>query len=345
MRRLHALLAALVLTAPLASPLVAQEVPKPVKLMTVTSEPQQVERRFYGQVTALQTVDLAFQVGGQVEVLTAPEGQVIPEGEVIAQLDLDAYERARSQADVNLDKARRDLSRLESLSGAAVSEVSIRDARTQVQLAEIALQDAEANLDHATLRAPFDALVARREIANFTTVSAGTPVVRLHDVSEMRVEIDVPEVLFRQAGQNGSVSFEAEFPGGSDRFPLVSREFEAETSALGQSYTLTLAFEQNPGAGIYPGASVSVLARAEMPAQEAVFLPETALTFDAAGDPMVMVFDEDGTVTATPIEIEIALDGRVRLVDGLENGTEIVSTGASQLQDGQSVRRFTRVGE
>ncbi|MEY8880476.1 efflux RND transporter periplasmic adaptor subunit [Donghicola sp. XS_ASV15] len=345
MRRLHALFAALALAAPLASSVGAQEAPKPVKLMTVTTQPQTIQRRFFGQVAALQTVDLAFQVGGQIKVLTAPEGQAIPEGDVIAQLDLDAYERARAQAEVNLDKAKRDLSRLESLSGAAVSEVSIRDARTQVDLAEIALSDAEDNLDHATLRAPFDALVARREVANYTTVSAGNPVVRLHDVSEMRVEIEVPEVLFREAGQSRSVTFEAIFPGESERLPLEPREFEAETSSVGQTYTLTLAFEENPGAGVYPGASVSVAASTEMPAKESVFLPETALAFDPAGEPLVMVFDEAGTVSATPVEIEIAYDGRVRLIGGVAEGAEIVMTGASQLQDGQSVRRFTRVGE
>lgn len=345
MRRLHVLLSALALAAPLAAPLAAQDAPKPVKLMTVTAKPQKVERQFFGQVTALQTVDLAFQVGGQIHVLTAPEGQPIAKDSVIAQLDLAAFDRARAQAEVNLDKANRDLDRLESLSGAAVSEVSIRDARTQVQLAEIALKDAQDNLDHATLRAPFDALVARREVANFTTVSAGTPVVRLHDVSEMRVEIEVPEVLFRQAGQSGDVTFEAQFPGSTERLPLAPREFEAETSAVGQTYTLTLAFTGDLAAGIYPGASATVYAGTELPAADSVFLPETALAFDPAGKPQVMVFDQAGTVHATPIEIEIATDGRVRLVGGIDEGAEIVSTGASQLQDGQSVRRFTRVGE
>ncbi|NVO28209.1 efflux RND transporter periplasmic adaptor subunit [Donghicola sp. C2-DW-16] len=345
MRRLPALFAVLALAVPVATPLAAQETAKPVKLMTVTAKPQKVERQFFGQVTALQTVDLAFQVGGQIQVLTAPEGQPIAKDSVIAQLDLDAFDRAKAQAEVNLDKANRDLARLESLSGAAVSEVSIRDARTQVQLAEIALKDAQDNLDHATLRSPFDALVARREVANFTTVSAGTPVVRLHDVSEMRVEIEVPEVLFRQAGQSGDVTFEAQFPGATERLPLTPREFEAETSAVGQTYTLTLAFTGDLGAGIYPGASVTVYAGTELPAAEAVFLPETALAFDPAGKPQVMVFDQAGTVHATPIQIEITTDGRVRLVGGIDEGAEIVSTGASQLQDGQSVRRFTRVGE
>ena len=332
------------IAATFAVPAIAQDVPKPVKLMTLQSGPAHIERQFFGQVVAKQTVDLAFQVGGQLQQLTAPEGQMIREGEVIAQLDLRAYTRARDQAKVNLDKARRDLERLTALRGSTVSDVTIRDAQTQVDLAQIALQNAEDSLDDATLRAPFDALVARREVANYTTVAAGTPIVLLHDVSELRVEIEVPEVLFRTAGRTGDVTFSAEFPDGDTRFNLSPREFEAEASAVGQTYTLTLAFDKNPGAFVYPGASLTVYAATELGGGDAVFLPETALSFDPEGKPRVMVF-ADGTVRSTPITMQITDDGRIQMTEGPATGTELVLTGASQLQDGQTVRRFTRIGE
>ena len=42
------------------------EQPRPVKLMTVTAQSSEVSRVFFGRVKARETVDLAFQVGGQV---------------------------------------------------------------------------------------------------------------------------------------------------------------------------------------------------------------------------------------------------------------------------------------
>lgn len=340
--RLLALLIAFPAFAQEADPPAA--VPKPVKLMTLSARPVALQRQFFGQVTARQTVDLAFQVGGQLEELNADEGSSIAEGALIARLDLAGYQRAVAQAEATYDKAQRDAERLASLRGQAASEVTVRDAETQLQLAGIALENARDDLVHASLRAPFDALVARRLVANYQTVSPGTPVVRLHDVSEMRVDIQVPEVLFRQAGAGDSVTFEAELPGDGTRHPLVLREFETETSSVGQTYTITLAFTENPGAFVFPGASVTVYATAEGKAPDGILLPQTALVFDPAGGAAVMVH-ADGHVTETPVEVELHADGRLYMTDGPDEGTQIVMTGASQLRDGQPVRPFTRIGE
>lgn len=331
----------------LTLPAAAQEAalpPKPVKLMTLSAKPVTLQRQFFGQVTARQTVDLAFQVAGQIRVLNAEEGTTLAEGDLIAQLDLADYERAVAQARASQVKAKRDAERLASLRGQAVSAVQVSDAETQLQLAEISLATAEDDLADATLRAPFEALVARRLVANYTTVAAGTPVVRLHDVSEMRVDIEVPEVLFRSAGAGDRVRFDAEFPGDPERHPLSLREFETETSAVGQTYTITLAFVENPGAFVFPGASVTVHASAEGKAPDGIILPESALVYDAEGAASVMVFEGDA-VAQVPVVIEMLDDGQLAMIEGPEEGARIVMTGASQLRDGQPVRPFTRIGE
>lgn len=337
-----------ILALTVALPATAQEAPapvaKPVKLMTLSASPVTLQRQFFGQVTARQTVDLAFQVGGQLTVLNAEEGASMKKDALIAELDLAGYERAVAQAEANYEKAQRDAERLASLRGQVVSDVSVQDAETQLQLAQIGLDNARDDLAHASLRAPFDALVARRLVANYQTVAAGTPVVRLHDVSEMRVDIQVPEVLFRQAGAGESVAFEAQLPGDTTRYPLVLREFETEAASVGQTYTITLAFAENPGAFVFPNASVTVYASAGGQMPDGVVLPETALVFDPAGKAAVMVYAE-GTVTQTPVEIALQDDGRLYMTDGPAEGTQIVVTGASQLRDGQTVRPFTRIGE
>lgn len=343
-------LAALAVVLPLAA--AAQEAPlRPVKLMTLQSDTAQMRRQFFGRVRARETVDLAFQVGGQIVDFPVAEGTTLERGTRVAALDLTPFERGLKQAKVNLDKAQRDLNRLQELSGSAVSAVEIRDARTQVELAEIDVADARDALEDATLTTSFEALVARREAATYSTVAAGEPVVRLHDMSELRVDIDVPEVLFRRAAGRDEVEFNACFPGDERNFPLVLREFEAETAEVAQTFTLTLAFVGEVPGWVLPGASVTVNAMAPRPGREdTATLPETAVIFDAEGDPGVMVFshpEEDpsvGTVEWRPIEMELRDDARLAMTEGPEMGTEIVAAGASQLKDGQRVRRFTGLG-
>ena len=189
----------------------AQEIIRPVKLAKLDVSDAVLTRQFFGSVTARQTVDLAFQVSGQIQDFPVLEGAPVAKGALIAQLDLEPFERALDQARVQKDQADRALARLNQLSSSSVSQVSIDDAQSAADLSALSVREAEYALEQATLAAPFDGLVASRNFANFSTVSAGTPVVRLHDISEWRVEIDVPEVLFRTAGENPDLTLIGRF--------------------------------------------------------------------------------------------------------------------------------------
>lgn len=325
----------------------AQEpVVRPVKLMRIADQATPVTRQFFGQVVARQTVDLAFQVGGQIVLLPVIEGQELARGTLIAQLDLEPFALQLNQAKLQLDQAQRTLDRLDQLQGTVVSKVSADDARTQLGLAQITARNAEYSLNQATLHAPFDALVAVRYVDNFSTVAAGTQIVRLHDMSDLRIDIDVPEVLFQRAGEKSDVELLARFPLGDTLYPLTIREFDAEASATGQTFRLTLGMDRPEGLNVLPGSSVTVLAR--IPADtDQPRVPATALRIANDGSVGVMVFREtdpakgQGTVSLRPVTVAPDRDGALRVQDGLAPGEEIVMTGASALTDGQTVRRFT----
>jgi len=326
-----------------AFPALAQDTVRPVKLMTVTAGDNGLARQFFGQVVARQTVDLAFQVAGQVAEFPAIEGETIPAGDLVAELDLEPFELALDEARVRKDQADRTVERFGRLSGDSVSQVTVDDARTQADLAAIAVRNAEYALENGTLHAPFDALVASRLVANFTTIAAGTPVARLHDMSELRIEIDVPEVLFQRAGKDPDLEILAQFPASDERFPLEPREFNAEASAVGQTFRLTLGLAPPEGINILPGSSVTVVARLRGDGGQVV-IPASAVIAGNDGSLGVMVFEptgaDTGTVSRVAIEVEPTPDGEVSVLDGLSAGQEIVVAGGAMLADGQAVRRF-----
>lgn len=345
MTLLKPLIAAAVLTAGLAgTPAIAQDPIKPVKLMEVTEGAAALDRLFFGKVVARQTVDLAFQVGGQIIEFPAIEGDVITKGSLIAQLDQEQYSLALEQAVLQQEQADRTLQRLTKLQGQTVSQVALDDASTQANLADIAVRKAEYDLEHTTLTAPFDALVARRNVGNFVTTAPGTPVVRLHDMSEVRIDIDVPEILFQRASADEKVKLTAHFPFNDTEYPLTVREFNAEASGAGQSYRLTLGMEAPAGLQILPGSSVDVQAHAETDQRE-IIVPVTAVVTAPDGGLSVMVYEEkeagSGIVTQTSIEARPAENGDVIVVSGLTPGQTIVAAGASRLSNGEIVRPFT----
>ncbi|MEE2944731.1 MAG: efflux RND transporter periplasmic adaptor subunit [Pseudomonadota bacterium] len=322
----------------------AQEEQSLVKLVTVNAGADQVTRVFFGQVAAKETVDLAFQVAGQIVQLPIVEGAVVPEGAVIAQLDLEPFELALDQAVVQKDQADRTVERLTKLQGNTVSQVTVDDAQTQAQLADISQRNAQRSLNNATLHAPFDALVASRNVAKFSTINAGTPVARLHDMSDLRIEIDVPEVLFQRAGRDPDVTLSAKFPANDTVFPLEVREFNAETSAVGQTFRITLGMTPPDDLVVLPGSSVTVSATLSNNDQR-ILIPASAIKNANDGTPMALVFEpagaDEGTLRAVDIEIVPDVNGNVQVVSGLSDGQEIVASGASRLTDGASARRFT----
>lgn len=345
--RIGALVISAVLSLGLSTAAAMAETPV-VKLATVTSGEGELHRVFFGKVVARETVDFAFQVAGQVVDFPVEEGSSVPRSALVAQMDLEPFELALEEAQARLDQARRTLDRYQKLVGSSVAESNLEDAQTQADLAEIAVRNAQRSLTNATLHAPFDAVVAARLVPNFSTVAAGTPVVRLHDMSDLRIEIDVPETLFQRAGRDPDLTLMAEFPSGTRTYPLKIREFNAETAEIGQTYRITLGMPQPEDLTILPGSSAKVFA-AMKTGEQSIEIPTSAVVIGNDRTTHVMVFSptgaREGTVTATPVDIEPTDTGTVRVTRGLTEGQEIVAIGASQLQDGDTVHRFIGFGD
>lgn len=237
--------------------------------------------------------------------------------------------------------ATREAERTAQLAARAVGpETRAEDAATLRDLAHVALRDARAALADATLTAPFDGLVALRIAAEHASVAPGQPVLRLHDMSEVRVEIAVPERLVAAAGGLGDPRFVARLrPGRAAPQRLVA--FQPQTDRVGQSYRVTLAFAETDGAGLLPGASITVTA--SLPAAEGgMTVPATALLAlsDRGAEVLVLEDRAGGTfVRRVPVTVT-APSGDGFRIEGLPEGAEIVASGAHRLHDGQAVRRF-----
>ena len=262
---------------------------------------------------------------------------------MIAQLDQAPFQRRYDRAVLQKDQADRTLARLSRLRGTTASQVAVDDAETAAQLAEIAVRDAEYDLQHATLSAPFDALVSSRAVEAFTTVSAGAPIVRIHDMSELRIEVDVPEILFQRSSQEDDITITAKFPVSDEVFPLQIREFDAESSSVGQTFRIQFGLTPPEGLQILPGSSVTVNVQVQ-DARTGIIVPASAIVADADGALGVMMFSpvgaDEGTIRHVPVTIEPTQTGDVRVLTGLSDGDEIVVAGGGALTDGQAVRRF-----
>ncbi len=320
-----------------------------VKVVTAEAAGAFETRSFFGRVRARETVDLSFEVGGRLEILDAVEGDRVDRGSPLARLDQAPFKRAVERAEVTLRQENRRFERAAKLmQSSAGSRVRLEDAETSRDLAAVALREARDDLEDATILAPFDGLVAERLTPNFTNVEPGRPILRLHDMSEVRVELDLPERLLIQAGDPAQIRFMVRMPDQDGAVAVRFVEFHAQTDRVGQSYIVTLAFPDAKSVFLVPGASVTVIA--ELPAPKAgLVLPASALLIGPERNASVLVLEtSEGGLAGLAVLRRQPVDVRSRtgtrfLVTGLPEGAEVVAVGGHLLREGQAVRRYTRL--
>lgn len=324
----------------------ASEVPlKPVKLFTVAEPSTALQQRFLGRIAAKETVDLAFQVGGQIIAFPTLSGSRVAPNSLLAQLNLTPLERTMRQAELALSQAERQVERNQQLIARnAITTAEVQDSETQRDLAALSLEQARSALADATLRAPFAGLVAERMVPNLTTVAPGQPVIRLHDMSEIRVRIEVPERLLTQIEDPEVLQYELELVPGGPRYRLSFREFVAEAGRIGQSYSVILSVRDPLPQTVLPGATATVIAQLPVAPSSLLPIPRTAIQIDPQRQTSVLVFSPTGAQTGTLTQRSVQLhteDGLTLMVQtGLTVGEEIVAVGGHLLEPGQSVRRF-----
>lgn len=333
------------LLSPLGPGAQAADDPTPLfaRTMVVSAPEPTITRQFFGRVAAVNTIDLAFEVGGRLDLLNAVEGSAIAKGDLIAELDQDPFTRAVERAELSLVQSERDLERAQSLLdrrvGTAVDE---QNARTARDLAKVALRDAQDALADSRMVAPFDALIADRIASQDTIITPGQPIVRLHDMSEVRVEFDLPERLVRQVGDPDEVDFVAILPGDDREIDLAFREFRVETGPIGQSYTQSLAVVGESPGRLLPGQAIMVRGAVQNP-ETSLALPPGAIATAPDGQTYVVVVEQSGDgLIARHQTVEVrAPTGSVLRVEGLSAGTEVISVGAQAVPDGAPLLRYT----
>jgi RND family efflux transporter MFP subunit len=115
-----------------------------------------------------------------------------------------------AQAQAQVDRARAALEELQA--GPRPSEVRILEK--DLELAQLSLEEALADLDKATVRAPFSGTVVTVAVEEGEMVGAGSALVQLADMQRLRVQARVDEIDVGQVspGQPVTITLDA-FPG------------------------------------------------------------------------------------------------------------------------------------
>ncbi len=252
-----------------------------------------------------------------------PEAASLPQAQQLHQATLD-YEAARLNYELTISKytdtalysaaaqlaqARAQLEELEKYP----TEEDLAIARAQVRQAEIALEQARLNLENATLKAPFDGLVADISIVVGGTAGPGTPAITLVDLSSLEVETQLVEVDVDKVkeGQEVEISFDA-LPDRTYRGKVVRVGRVGQTVQGVVNYPVTIQIE-NPDERIRVGmtANLNILVGR---AENVLLVPARAIQ-SRQGKQIVMVKRGENFIPV-PVKVGMSSETMAEIVEG-----------------------------
>jgi multidrug efflux system membrane fusion protein len=306
-----------------------------------------------GTAKARNLVTVRPQVDGRILSLNFKEGQDVKRGDVLAKIDPATYQAQLDQAvakkaldEVQLDNAKRDLERYNTLGSNVVAQKTIDTQRAlvaqftaQVQLDDAAIANAKAFLDYTTIMSPIDGRTGIRMVDEGNLVRASDAgIVVITEVRPITVLFTLPQQQLSQVNRalaGGSVSVEALDSDGKtalDRgvLQVVDNQVDSTTGTIRMKGEFP-----NASLQLWPGQFVNVRILIDT-LKQVVVVPTQSVQRGPNGA-FAYVVQADDKVAMRPVAVTMQNETDAVIAKGLGDGDRVVTTGFARLKDGSSV--------
>lgn len=330
----------------------APQASRPVNIVRVTSQETLNNRPFSGEVRARFETTLSFRVPGKLTGRLVDVGEQVHKGQLLARLDPGDYRLAVQNIKAQLisakadrDYSKDDLSRYRELFDQNIISKPELDrrhtlyitAQQKVEALEAQLGQTDNQLAYTDLLADRDGVVTALEIETGQVVTPGQPVIKLAQLDEKEIHIDIPEhrVAELKPHQDVIVTLWSD----SDK-PIKARirEIAAAADPVSRTYRAKATLLEGRDEARL-GMTATVWIPSITPSNLAVPLSAVFTPQNKPEQTSVWLIDErTSTINAAPIKIGAALPGERVAVTGLNSGQLIVSAGVNRLREAQTVR-------
>ena len=329
--------------------------------MKVEATDKELSTSYSATIRGRQDIDIYPQVSGTIEKLCVTEGQKVRRGQSLFIIDQVPYKAALKTAVANVEAARAALataaltynSNKELYAQKVVSEFSLKTAENAYLTAKAQLSQAEAqeisarnNLSYTEVKSPSDGVVGALPYRAGALVSPSLPqpLTTVSDNSDMYVYFSMTEnqllALTRQYGSMDEALKnmpQAELRLNDNSVYDKKGTIESIGGVIDRQTGTVVARVVFPNESrlLHSGASGTVVVPTTY--KNCIVIPQEATV--QLQDKTVVYKVVDGKAVSALITVAGINDGREYVVlDGLEVGDEIVSTGAGLLREGTQVK-------
>jgi membrane fusion protein (multidrug efflux system) len=333
------------------------------RVSTLVVQPQDVllTTELPGRTSAMLVADVRPQVTGILQARRFVEGSTVKAGEVLYQIDPATYEASLQSAQAALAKAEanQNTTRLkaerysELISIKAVSQqdaddatAALQQANAEIASARAALRTASIDLQYTRVTSPITGRIGKSTVTPGALVTANqtNALATVQQLDPMYVDVTqssnavlkLKRAIAQGAVAGGTAKVKLLFDDGT-AYPLEGQLQFSDVSVDPNTGSVTLrAVFPNPKNELLPGLYVRAIIE-EGTVQQALLIPQQAVTHDAAGKPQAFVVGKDGKLQQRELQTERAVGDQWLITGGLQPGDTLVVSGQQKARPGSLV--------
>jgi membrane fusion protein, multidrug efflux system len=310
-----------------------------------------------GTVTPFETVTIRTQIAGNLQTVGFTEGQIVKQGDFLAQIDPRPYEAALAQAQAQLAKdqallgqAQSDLTRYQQLAkqdSIAQQQVADQVALVAQDKAAIAadqamVKTAELNVGYTHIVSPVTGRAGLRLVdpGNYLQPSDASGIVVITQIDPISVVFTTPETNLPQisARLNSGAKLPVTVLDRGNVHSLATgtlSTYDSQIDVTTGTIKMRATFA-NPDGVLFPQQFVNV--RLLVDTMTGVTLaPNPAIQLGAAGN-FVYLLNDDSTVSKRDIATGPTDGKHTVITSGLAPGDKVVIDGVDRLRDGAKAK-------
>jgi multidrug efflux system membrane fusion protein len=245
------------------------------------------------------------------------------------------YDDNVSKSDYDIAKANNGVTEAQL----AQAEASKKSAQASLRASNMALAQNKLNLGYTKLIAPQDGFIVAEEKEENETVASGTPIYIVSLGDTLETQTFIPENLIGNLNRGQEVIVEISALD-EKVYRGKIKEIGVSSSGYGNSFPLKITLLEKNSL-IKPGMSTKITFDLAQKEESQIVVPLSAVEQDASGNRFVYILTniEGGvaTVKKTIITLGKTYSEGIAIIEGIKTGDYIVSSGVSQITEGQIV--------
>lgn len=290
-----------------------------------------------GTAQARESIVLTPKVADTIRALRFDSGDRVRRGQVLVEMSNVEQAASLEEARAANQAAQEELRRYQELFDRGfASQARLDTARAGAEAAAARLEAGNSRISDRTIRAPFAGVVGLRTASPGQFVRPGDQIGTLDDVSEIKLDFDVPETQIASLRQGVEiVARTAAYPDRTfaGRIANVDSRIDPTTRTV-----RVRAILPNQDEVLRPGMLMTVEVRSNP--REALAIPEIAIIEEADGAFVYRVVAGEGGERAERVRIRTGQrsGGMAEVLEGLNEGDRVVTEGLQSVRPGQPVR-------